>query len=439
MFIAKTIERLLAQTPTDRVAVLYRTNSQSRQIEEALRRHGRKYLVVGGFSFYQRAEIKDAVAYLKLAASDRDSVSLLRVINTPARGIGRTTVDQVDAFAREHGLSLWDALSRMIDQQLFPARAQSALLSFRTMIQELSLRVASEPLPDAITFMLDRTGYGKMLEQEGTPESEGRLENLHELVNAATEAAGRGETLGDFLDHAALVADADAVDEHAQVSLLTLHNAKGLEFPIVFLAGMEEGLFPHQRSMASVAALEEERRLCYVGMTRAQKRLYLTWAKYRRRFGGGEQERMVPSRFLSEAPADLIVNLGEDDHVPQVDLHAERYQVRQSAQRNTFTGKTYNSLENISQFFSERGVAFPAQKPGLTQRPAAAVATPVRPPAAAPVRKSARTGMTVEHPKYGTGTVVRREGDGEDAKITVSFPRYGLKKLVEKYAGLKRG
>jgi DNA helicase-2/ATP-dependent DNA helicase PcrA len=327
----------------------------------------------------------------------------------------------------------------MIDQQLFPARAQSALLSFRTMIQELSLRVASEPLPDAITFMLDRTGYGKMLEQEGTPESEGRLENLHELVNAATEAAGRGETLGDFLDHAALVADADAVDEHAQVSLLTLHNAKGLEFPIVFLAGMEEGLFPHQRSMASVAALEEERRLCYVGMTRAQKRLYLTWAKYRRRFGGGEQERMVPSRFLSEAPADLIVNLGEDDHVPQVDLHAERYQVRQSAQRNTFTGKTYNSLENISQFFSERGVAFPAQKPGLTQRPAAAVATPVRPPAAAPVRKSARTGMTVEHPKYGTGTVVRREGDGEDAKITVSFPRYGLKKLVEKYAGLKRG
>jgi DNA helicase-2/ATP-dependent DNA helicase PcrA len=185
----------------------------------------------------------------------------------------------------------------MIDQQLFPARAQSALVAFRTMIQELSLRVMSEPLPDAIRFMLSRTGYGKMLEQEGTPESEGRLENLGELVNAATEAAERGETMGDFLDHAALVADADAVDEHAQVSLLTLHNAKGLEFPIVFLAGMEEGLFPHQRSMASVAALEEERRLCYVGMTRAQKRLYLTWAKYRRRFGGGEQERMVPSRF----------------------------------------------------------------------------------------------------------------------------------------------
>jgi len=438
MFIANTIERLLTENPTDRVAVLYRTNSQSRQIEEALRRHARKYLVVGGFSFYQRAEIKDAVAYLKLAMSNQDSVSLLRVINTPARGIGRTTVDQVDAFAREHGLSLWDAVSRMIDQQLFPARAQSALVAFRTMIQELSLRAMSEPLPDAIRFMLDRTGYGKMLEQEGTPESEGRLENLGELVNAAAEAAERGETLGDFLDHAALVADADAVDEHAQVSLLTLHNAKGLEFSVVFLAGMEEGLFPHQRSMASVAALEEERRLCYVGMTRAQKRLYLTWAKFRRRFGGGEQERTTPSRFLREAPAELIVDLGEEDSVPQVDLHAERDQVRQSAQRNTFTGKTYNSLENISQFFADRGVAFPAQKP---PGPGAAppVSAPAKPPAVAPPRRSARTGMTVVHPKYGTGTVVRREGEGEDAKITVSFPRYGLKKLVEKYAGLKRG
>ncbi len=279
-----------------------------------------------------------------------------------------------------------------------------------------------------------------MLEEENTPESEARLDNLRELVNAAAEAAERGESIGDFLDHAALVADADAVDEHAQISLLTLHNAKGLEFAIVFLAGMEEGLFPHQRSMASVEALEEERRLCYVGMTRAEKRLYLTWAKYRRRFGGGEQERTVPSRFLSEAPAELIVNVGDGDTAPQMDLHAERYQVRQSAQRNTFTGKSYNSLDNISQFFAERGVAFPAQEPPVGQAPQpAAAARPVAPVAPPMVRRGARTGMTVEHPKYGTGTVVRREGDGDDAKITVSFPRYGLKKLVEKYAGLKRG
>ncbi len=438
LFIADTTERLLARNPESRVAVLYRTNSQSRQIEEALRRYGRKYLVVGGFSFYQRAEIKDVVAYLKLAMSNQDSVSLLRTINTPARGIGRTTIEQVDAFARENGLSLWQAIAGMIDRQLFPARAQSALVAFRNMIEELSQVVQSEPLPDAIRLVLSRTGYGEMLEQEDTPESQGRLDNLAELVNAAAEAAERGESMGDFLDHAALVADADAVDEQAQVSLLTLHNAKGLEFPIVFLAGLEEKLFPHQRSIDSVAAIEEERRLCYVGMTRAQKRLYLTWARYRRRFGGGEQERTVPSRFLSEVPRELIVNQGEDDSVPQVDLHAERYEVRQSAKRNTFTGKTYNSLDNISQFFAERGVAYPAPKSQqVVPRPAmAAKPLPAAPPA---VKKAARTGMTVEHPKYGTGTVVRREGDGDDAKITVSFPRFGMKKLVEKYAGLKRG
>jgi len=342
----------------------------------------------------------------------------------------------VDAFAREHGLGLWDAIARMIDQQLFPARAQSALVAFRTMIQELSLRVESEPLPDAIRFMLDRTGYGLMLEHENTPEAESRLDNLKELVSASAEAAERGESMGDFLDHAALVAEADGVDETAPVSLLTLHNAKGLEFPVVFLSGMEEGLFPHQRSMGSVEALEEERRLCYVGMTRARQRLFLTWAKYRRRFGAGEQERTVPSRFLGEAPEELVINLGDDDRLPQINLHAERYQVRQSAQRNTFNGRTYNSLENISQFFAERGMPFPAQKNAPVPPPAPARPLPAVPP---PVRRAARAGMTVEHPKYGMGTVIRREGEGEDAKITVSFPRYGLKKLVEKYAGLKRG
>jgi DNA helicase-2/ATP-dependent DNA helicase PcrA len=278
-----------------------------------------------------------------------------------------------------------------------------------------------------------------MLEQENTPESEGRIENLDELASAAAEASERGESVTDFLDHAALVADADAVDERAQVSLLTLHNAKGLEFPIVFLAGLEEGLFPHSRSFNSEAMLEEERRLCYVGMTRAEKRLILTWARYRRRFGGGEQERSIPSRFLGEVPANLVTNLGGDDHgSSQLNLTSERNEVRESARRNSFTGKTYNSVENISQFFAERGMAFSGQKAG--QQP------PVRQPAASrslpqaplPPKKPARTGMTVEHPKYGTGTVVRREGEGDDAKITVSFPRYGLKKLVEKYAGLKK-
>jgi DNA helicase-2/ATP-dependent DNA helicase PcrA len=293
-----------------------------------------------------------------------------------------------------------------------------------------------------------------MLQTEKSPDSETRLENLDELLNAAAEAHERGESVGDFLDHAALVADADSYDEQAPITLMTLHNAKGLEFPLVFLSGLELGLFPHSRSKDSEEALEEERRLCYVGMTRAEKRLVLTWAKYRRRFGGGEQERSTPSWFLSEVPEHLIMNLGPRDEPGEIDLHAERYGARQSARRNTYTGKTYNSLDNISSFFSERGMSM---KPGQQQAPPARPAPPPdlrtppqfpRPigspkppearPAAPPAKRVTRAGMTVEHPKYGTGTVVRREGDGDDAKITVNFPRFGLKKLIEKYAGLKR-
>ena len=270
------------------------------------------------------------------------------------------------------------------------------------------------------------------------------------MINAAAEAAERGESIADFLDHAALVADADAFDERAPVTLMTLHNAKGLEFPVVFLAGMEHGLFPHSRSLNSEAMLEEERRLCYVGMTRARQRLILTWAKYRRRFGGGEQERSIASAFLKEVPAELLMNLGPRDEPGEVDLQAERHDARQSAKRSTYTGKTYNSLDNISHFFGERGLPFRPGQPAAPPKPdlrtppqfprpiGSAPPKPAAPPPGPPPRRVARTGTVVEHPKYGTGTVVRREGEGEDAKITVNFPRFGLKKLVEKYAGLKR-
>jgi len=448
LFIADSIDKQIAARPGDHIAVLYRTNFQSRQIEEALRRYGRKYNIVGGFSFYQRAEIKDTIAYLKLSVSTADSVGLLRVINTPARGIGRTTVEQIEAHARDKGVSLWTAIEQIIDGQQLSTRSQSSLVTFRNLIQELSLVASSEPLPDLIKFILDRTGYRKMLEQEKTPEAEARQENLDELTNAAVEAAERGETVWDFLDHAALVAEADAYDNQAPVTLMTLHNAKGLEFPVVFIAGLEMGLFPHSRSLNSESMLEEERRLCYVGMTRAEKRLVLSWAKYRRRFGGGEQERSTPSWFLGEVPEKLMVNLGPQDEAGEVDLTAERYDVRQSVRRTTYTGRTYNSLQNISEFFSERGIAFnqprpaappkpqPRQAPVIPPRPS--LPTKPLPTPTGPPRRVARTGMTVEHPKYGKGTVVRREGDGDNAKITVNFPHHGLKKLVEKYAGLKR-
>jgi DNA helicase II / ATP-dependent DNA helicase PcrA len=488
LFIADTIEKILRQHPDRRVAILYRTNSQSRQIEEALRRYNRKYNVVGGISYYQRAEVKDVIAYLKLAQSQTDSLALQRIINVPARGIGKTTLDQATQFAVEQGITLWEAIGRMLDENQFGTRAHAAMLAFRNMIGELTEAVETKPLNEALAFIEDRTGYRRMLEQENTPESQTRLENLNELMNAAAEAVERGETIRDFLDHAALVAQSDALDEASQITLMTIHNAKGLEFPVVFLAGMEDGLFPHSRSLLSEAAMEEERRLCYVGMTRAEKRLVLSWAKLRRRFGGGEQERTLPSRFLKEIPSNLVMQLGaqDDDDVPQVDLTAERWQVRQESRRNLYTGKTYNSVENVAQFFKERGVNIPlrpvaapaappvsrpappaARPPISTPRPPAAPATPAQrglfgnspaisrpapprniiPPArtSKPLPKAppassqpARTGTVVEHPTYGTGTIVRREGEGDNAKVVVIFQRHGIKKLVEKYAGLKK-
>ena len=503
LFIADTTNKIRKQYPDRKVAVLYRTNSQSRQIEEAMRRYNLKYNVVGGISYYQRAEVKDILAYLKFAQSQTDSIALHRIINTPARGIGKTTVDQAEQFAAENGLSLWGAICRMLDENQFGTRAHAAINSFRLLVEDLADSFKAQPLHQALSFIEDRTGYRAMLEQENSPEALARLENLNELMNAAREAVERGESASDFLDHAALVAQTDAIDEQAQITLMTLHNAKGLEFPVVFLAGLEEKLFPHSRSILNEAAMEEERRLCYVGMTRAEKRLILTWAKYRRRFGGGEQERSLPSRFLKEIPQNLVISLGVSDDddddsersTPQVDLSAERSSVRQEARRNLYTGKTYNSLENVSEIFKQRGVNVPVKgfggpnatppappKPVAPRPPVApAVRPPVAPIARTPVTESRQgglfgdappweepsiqrqsqpippakprvvlpsapppakrpssTGTVVEHPKYGRGTVVRREGDGADAKVVVIFERHGLKKLVEKYAGLTK-
>jgi DNA helicase-2/ATP-dependent DNA helicase PcrA len=430
LWIADTIESHLGRNPKDHVAVLYRTNAQSRQIEEALRRYGRKYVVVGGFSFYQRAEIKDILAYLKALVSPQDSISLLRIINTPARGIGRTTVEQIEQYALEHGLALWTALEQMLEARVFPARAESALAGFHRMMDALSSGVETRPVAETLRALLENTGYRKMLEEENTPESQSRLANLDELLNAAADAAERGESIRDFLDHAALVSDADSVDERVPVSLLTMHNAKGLEFPIVFIAGLEEGLFPHSRSIDTDSAMEEERRLCYVGMTRAEKRLYLSWARYRRRFGGGQPEQSIRSRFLKEVPPELLEKVRGQSG--QVDLYAERHLVRESAQRNLYTGKTYNSVENIRQFFAEKSAS------GAPAKPATVAVTPKNPvPRPVLPKKKTGPGSVIEHSKYGRGTIVRLEGSGEDAKVTVNFPGYGLKKLIAKYAGIK--
>jgi len=391
--IARHLREAADQGEDTRVAVLYRTNSQSRLFEEAMRRYQLKYHVVGGFSFYERAEIKDMISYLKVIHNVDDSISLLRVVNTPVRGIGKTTVETLEQVALETGVSLWGAIAEAIKRQLLPARALAALKSFRgliedgramlagTFVEQLEDSVARAPSPaspqeapqpeiseekdfsfepgepgnasfdfggadtedqdvasdelgtsadrsvrptrepfrtpgapantaEILKFLIDRTGYIKQLEAEDTPEAYSRIENLRELVNAAMDSRDRGETLDQFLDHAALVSDADAYDERAQITLMTLHAAKGLEFPLVFLCGLEEGLFPHSRTFLQPDDIEEERRLCYVGMTRAMNTLILTRAVYRRRYGTDLPEASIPSRFLDEVPAELMEELG---------------------------------------------------------------------------------------------------------------------------------
>jgi DNA helicase-2/ATP-dependent DNA helicase PcrA len=312
---------------------------------------------------------------------------------------------------------------------------------------------------DILKFLIDRTGYIKLLEEEDTPEAFSRIENLRELVNAAMDSRDRGETMDQFLDHAALVADADDYDARAQITLMSLHAAKGLEFPLVFLSGLEEGLFPHSRTMLVPEDIEEERRLAYVGMTRAMDQLILTRAVYRRRYGTDLPEASVPSRFLEEVPAPLLEELGtrrrsetayaghrtagrpgaavptssssyaENTHYSYEDEDqstpwqgGERGQANR-APKPTAPARPYNSIENIAEFFASRGKKFTLPK------------TPVEEPTG---KRGFRPGQKVRHPKYGEGTVYQREGEGEEAKITVQFPRFGLKKLVEKYAQLER-
>jgi DNA helicase-2/ATP-dependent DNA helicase PcrA len=524
-------------------------------------------------------------------------MALQRVINTPARGIGKTTLETLERLALETGASTWDTLSAAIANRLIPARALMAIESFRQLLLDaqammdpdfagkLSADVAAsaeseeetdtgfefgavtadsasaesatsfdfgseahppldgssfspfaqapklstvrpdspaqsdpEPdqenqeqqeqaaafrkpgdaatLPELIRFLLDRTGYIKALETEGSPEAFSRIENLKELANAAHDAETRGETLGEFLDNAALASDTDQFDPDARVTLMTLHAAKGLEFPLVFLSGLEEGLFPHSRTLNNPDELEEERRLCYVGMTRAMNSLILTRAHYRRRYGNDAPEMSIPSRFLEEVPSQLIENLsgrspawstpgysstygkgsrfgaarGQGHSSDFADRHFnyedESQEIPLSPAKGTGTGsssskpfvaswmtpkaplpshepnpkgksveapETPNSIDNIARFFGGKSGH---GKPGSLPRPAAShTATGLPHPSGATGLKK---GQRVRHSKYGEGVILLREGDGEDAKLTVLFSRHGMKKLMEKFANLQK-
>ncbi len=607
LFIADRIQTFLREADGSEhageahCAVLYRTNSQSRLVEEALRRYNIRYTMVGGFSFYERAEIKDLLSYLRLVRNPHDSMALQRVINTPVRGIGKTTLETLERLALETGASTWDAIGAAIKNRLIPNRALTAIESFRQLILDaqammdpdfagkLSADVAagaetadsdtdfefgaatadsasaesatdfdfggdsghpqlqlldasnfspfvaqpkrpfltmpkrqsgneSEPsgeegakeesakaapfrapgdaatLPELVRFIIDRTGYVEALETEGSPEAFSRIENLKELANAAHDAEARGETLAEFLDHAALASDTDQFDPDARVTLMTLHAAKGLEFPLVFLAGLEEGLFPHSRTLNNPEELEEERRLCYVGMTRAMNSLILTRAHYRRRYGNDAPEMSIPSRFLEEVPNQLMESIGgrspswstpgypntyggasrfgatrrpgqsgefADKHYNYEDESQEAHRpdaAREAGGRNSSSkpfvaswmtatargtpsknatpedpqthapGNPPNSIDNITRFFAAKPGA---HNPGALARPSMEIPAPS---GAANLKK----GQRVRHGKYGEGTILMREGEGEDAKLTVLFVRHGMKKLMEKFANLQK-
>ena len=382
-----------AGRPYGDFAIFYRTNAQSRVFEEELLKYDVPYVVVGGVRFYDRAEVKDALAYVRVLINPADAVSLRRIVNKPARGIGKTTVRRADALAAERGIPLFDAL-RAIAEGEGGGRPNAKVRAFLVLMQELEGGVSGGSPADALTRVLDGSGYARALEQERTPEAESRLENLRELVSAAEDferANANADAFDDersalelFLDQVSLVSDLDGYDRTEQhVSLMTAHSAKGLEFPVVFMVGMEEGIFPHAASQRDEHGIEEERRLCYVGMTRAMEKLTLTWANERLRFGS--RTYGVPSRFLREIPEEVL-----QGGVP-------------------------------------RTTAVPDEDASLDYSYAQEDAGDVAP------------GLRVRHPVFGVGTVMQVMGSGASQKLRIRFERVGLKTVLVRFANLELG
>ena len=483
-FVAGKIQEHLRPDPDLRAAVLYRTNSQSRVFEEAMRRAGLAYNIVGGFSFYERMEVRDIISYLKLAMNPHDSIALQRVINTPPRGIGKMTLDEIENRTRELGISHWDAISDLIaDERRLSPRAIAALANFQRIVNQLAVKVeeilsthpgeggsdeepesqieSASPVSDLVKAAILDTGYENALKSENNDEAEGRLENLQELVNAAVDYDEQGaEGLRDFIDHSALVADTDQYKADVPVTLMTAHSAKGLEFPLVFLVGLEDGLFPHSRSLSDASDIEEERRLAYVAMTRAERYLYITHAVKRRVYG--EELASEPSQFLNEMPLELIedvsrgrswLSFARGSQAVATTTDSVRYEydnqygevgsdftVEETSSKrgsNKYTGKTYDSVESVEEFFRRRTAQMGSRSQGSVPKPQGRKASPT-PDSRSPSPSSFVPGSYVRHSKYGRGLVLRREGSGEHTKVTVSFPGYGAKKLIEKYAGLEK-
>lgn len=413
-------------------AILYRTNAQSRGLEEALLKFHIPYKVVGGFKFYDRLEIKDTLAYLRLIYNPSDDVAFARVINRPRRGIGDTSIDRLAQFAAYEGISLYEAASKVSQIPAIRGKANSGLFAFYQMIGRLRQLSEELKVTDLTREVLETTGYLRELENEGTIEAQTRIENIQELFSVMEEyiRSGQGYTLGPFLEDVALISDIDEVDEaETGVYLMTLHTVKGLEFPVVFLTGMEEMVFPHARALEEDSEMEEERRLCYVGITRAMERLYLTFAHTRMLFG--QFKNNPPSRFIEDIPSELF---GED--ALEIDEEGD----------DDFWNDDFRSQGRSSQQFSTvSGSGFPGTPSGRTAFPAKAqpaweskTQIVSNAPGGGDKTGTFAGGEKVRHPKFGVGTVVGVRGQGAKQELDIVFPGVGLKKLLLEYAQLER-
>jgi DNA helicase-2/ATP-dependent DNA helicase PcrA len=428
-YITRTIRQSRVTKPDSTVAVLYRTNAQSRALEDALMRDGIAYRIIGGVRFYERKEIKDVLSYLRLLINPHDDVSFRRVVNVPARGIGKSVLDALDTIdpaaddqatntpLLSAGLSpaptprsLWARLLLAIDRRAVPARALAAMSSFRDLIASMSTDVAGATVSSALQLVLDKSGYLQELRDQRSEDAEARIENLMELVSAGREYETRDTepSLSGFVDRLSLLSEADEAEgaQESRVWLMTMHAAKGLEFPMVVVAGMEEGLFPHSRASEDMDDVEEERRLCYVCLTRARERLVLTSAARRRIFG--EYQPSEPSRFLDEIPAELVDRIEPAASTPR---WSGGYELRNPYGRRSGRGTRVREGDASATY------AYESEDQSAS---------------------GVRVGMKVRHRQFGVGTVVTVEEHGDDYKVTVRFASVGTKKLLASFAGLER-
>lgn len=427
-YVVGEIANLLQNTdfsPND-IAIFYRTNAQSRVLEEQFRSRNIPYRLVGGMKFYERMEIKDILSYMKLILNPADDIAFKRVINVPARGIGKTTVDRVEEFAASRDVSMVEGCALAVDHREFNAGVTRKLREFLNLLEGLREKAISAPLPELYHAILDNTQYVQRLKEEDSPEAESRIENLEELDNAITKfAEERGEegTLQAFLEEMSLVSDQDNVEEaDRSVTMMTLHISKGLEYPVVFIVGMEEGLFPSGRSVdesGDPTALEEERRLAYVGMTRAEKKLTLTYARTRKVWGSEQQN--PPSRFIKELPKEGVIFQTSVQRPKFMDRARSRFGWQNDDFDSDSSSDSYqphplmgDGMPNYEDFGDQ---SFDEEAGGSQQL---------------------KKGMRVRHPTYGVGSIFQTEGSGQDLKVSVMFTDNTIKKFVAKYARLER-